>query len=506
MLGYFSNKSDHPLANVKAAQQLLHGLSKTDAVEVLLEIGHWIEALFDPANEFRLDHQFAVLRMLDEAAHPHLRKIINSYFAVIRPAAFQENRLWGAMNTYFIVSEQGYLRLIKGAQAKEKGSSVLKQSVALISARGINALYGRLECAAVRYDQLAPELWINLADYYAYAAAEQQLNVELQVYAGLAANTSVQRQFASILTWYSIGVGSLRPLSIHIAKRLITHMSRSFTVNEQMQADSMFVFDLANPLAPARIIDEGAMYPPASRFVSIGTPLVNLENWLKTLSKNHVPDELNLGVAYSAETVAEVVNRLAAYCKGSLPVRRHPRRKIKMSITVLDGFFNMVEQTCLDLNLNDHLSENWEVEDISATGLRCILPAGQASSALIGAIVGLQPEKGLHWGAGIVRRLSRDGQNNLHVGVRILANKVECVVLHDNGGGIDDTEQRALLLDRPDDQSGESWILMESDTFSMNYSPTMKLGDQTYRLLPLALEEKAVDFDIARYRKVAQDN
>jgi len=73
MLGFFSNKSDHPLANLKSAQQLLDDLPKTDPVQVLDEIGHWIEALFDQENAFRLDHQFAVLRMLDEAAHPHLK-------------------------------------------------------------------------------------------------------------------------------------------------------------------------------------------------------------------------------------------------------------------------------------------------------------------------------------------------------------------------------------------------------------------------------------------------
>ena len=116
MLGLFSNKSDHPLAKLKSAQLLLDDLPKTDPVVVLHEIGQWIEALFDPANDFRLDHQFAVLRILDEAAHPHLRKIIQSYFAVTPPSAFNENRLWGAMSSYFNFCDLGYLDLLIGLQ------------------------------------------------------------------------------------------------------------------------------------------------------------------------------------------------------------------------------------------------------------------------------------------------------------------------------------------------------------------------------------------------------
>ena len=492
------------MANIKSAQQLLNDLPKTDALEVLDEIGHWIEALFDPSNGFRLDHQFAVLRMLDDAAHPHLRKITQSYFAVVPPALLQENRLWGAINSYSTFCDLGYLDLLIGMQQGEKGKSGIKSSTGLICARGIYAVFGKLECMAVRYMQPDPQLWKHLAEFYAFAEAEQCLDEPVSLYAGMGANT-VRHLFGCGVMWYTSAAGSLRPLDLHIAKRLISHFSKSFTIGEQCREDSLFTFDLANPSPPARVKESGTMYPPSIRFVGSGGAPGQLGNISKTLDKGLVPEELNMGVAYSAETVADVAQHLTVCCNFPLPSRRHQRRKIKMRINVLDGFFNMVEQTNVDVNLNDHLSENWEVEDISANGLSCVLPAGQASTVKIGTLIGLQPGKSLHWGAGIVRRLSRDGQNNLHVGVKILANKVECVVLRDKGS-INNTEQRALFLDRPEEQGGESWILMKSDTFTSSYSPTMKLGGQSFLMLPLGLEEKGVDFDIVRYRKMAKDH
>ena len=504
MLGFFSNKSDHPLANLKSAQQLLDDLPKTDPIAVLQEIGHWIEALFDEENAFRLDHQFAVMRMLDEAAYPFLRKLINAYFAVVPPASFQENRLWGAMNSYYMAEEAGYLHLITGLQNGEKGSSNVKPHLALISARGILAAFGKLECAAVRYGQIDPQLWKHLAEFYALAEIEQCQDENMQVYAGMKAQTSVQHLLASVLMWYSVGVGAFKPQGLHISKCLMIHMCQSFVISEHPEAESLFQFDLKKPSSPLRVSEEGAMYPDSVRFMSIGASHMQLDNLMKTLAKNIVPEELNFGVAYGAEAVTEVVLRLATMCQTTLPSRKHPRRKINMGVNVLNGFFKVIEQTDTGLSFNSESSESWNVEDMSATGLRCVLPAARANSVKIGSLLGIQPEKAGHWGAGVVRRLRRDEHNNLHIGVRILANMVRNVALTDSDGG-EESEQMALLLERTGEQDSESWMLIKPNTFSINRSPIMTLGDQSYLLMPLALVEKGEDFDLVRYRKMAQE-
>ena len=505
MLGLFSNKSDHPLASLKSAQQLLDALPKNDSVEVLDEIGHWIEALFDPAHEFRLDHQFTVFRMLDDAAHPHLRKIVQSYFAVVPPATFHENRLWGAMNSYSTFCDMGYLDLLIGLQKGEKGSSTIKSNLSLICARGIYAVFGRLECAAVRYIQIDQQLWIHLAEYFAYAEEEQCLDEPLSLYAGLGTETSVRPLFASVLMWYTAGVGSFRPLDLHISKRLISYMSKSFEVNERPAEGSLFAFDLAKPAPPVRVKEEGAMYPASLRFMGVGAAPQQFDNLLKTLEKNLVPEALNMGAAYSAEAVTDVARSLSLCCRSPLPLRRNPRRKIKVSMNVVNGYSKVIEKTGSGLNFNDPESEIWEVEEISANGFSCVLPPARANSVRIGTLLGLQPEKIEHWGAGIVRRMRRDAQNNMHVGVEMLSSKVVGVILHGHDGVNAEARLSALLLDKSDQQNGESLILIKQDIFSINRSPTMQLGDQNFLLLPLALVEKGVDFDLVRYRTIEQD-
>lgn len=505
MLGFFSNKSDHPLANLKSAQQLLDALPKTDSVEVLNEVGHWIEGLFDAANEFRADHQFAVMRILDEAAHPHLRKISQSYFAIVSPNAFQENRLWTAMHTYLTHCESGYLHLLQAARAGEKGSAALKSNMPLIIARGIYALFRRLECVKVRYAQIDPQCWHHLADFYDYAEGIKCQDELQQVYlGGTNSNISIRRMFASLAAWHSIAVGAFQPLDLHIAKNLITHLSKTFTISERYQPGTMFVFDLAQPTAPMRVIVEGAQYPPSARLVSMTIPPGAIDNLLKTLDKNLLPDELNLEVAYGAELVREILRRLAVFFQQSLPVRRHQRRQIKMNIQTANGLFPILEQAEAGLNLQGVSNEVSVVEDISPGGLRFVLPSNQLNSVKIGTLVGLKPENTTNCGVGIVRRLRCDGKNNVHVGVKLLANKAEAVLLYGNDAM--NAASLAMLLESTEVKEGECWILMPTDTFSMNRSPTMWLGEQSYLLLPLGVVEQGVDFDLVRYRQMLQDS
>jgi hypothetical protein len=265
----------------------------------------------------------------------------------------------------------------------------------------------------------------------------------------------------------------------------------------------MFVFDLAKPSSPGKIKESGTMYPPSTRFIGSGNTESQFNDILKTLDKGLVPAELNMGVPYSAEMVGDVARQLSKCCSSPLPSRRDQRRKIKVCMNVAKGFTQVVEKVIVDFNFSE--CETWDVDDISKTGLSLVLPAGKTHTIKIGDLIGLQPEKIQHWSAGIVRRLSRDTQNNLRVGVELLASRIVSVVLHGHDGADANAQNQALYLDKPESQNGEGWLLMKQDSFSINRSPTMTMDEQSFLLIPLELVEKGEDFDLVRYRKMAQD-
>lgn len=505
MLGLFGKRSDHPLANIKSAQQVLEELPKNDTQATVQELIGWIESIVELADDFRLDHELAVLRIFDEAAQPHLRKLQRDYFAVQPVSKFQENRLWTLLNGYFTQSEMAYRDVLNRYRNGGRGAAAVKTELALVAARGITALSGRLKMAVARYALVESEVWHHLAECFSHAENNGYHRDVVACYPGVPGSTSVAQEFAVLMAWYSISAGALSPLQEHISERLLAYVGKGLREDAEYSGEALFVFDLAQPTPPMRVTSDSTVHP-ALRFLAVANALPMLHGLLKTLDKGIVPDDLHFGGAsYEAEVVRDVLRRLIENLTQPLPTRRNPRRNINVNLKVANGFFKMLEQTEVGLNYNQDEGDTWEVEDISVTGFRSVLPPQRADGIKIGSLVGTKPENVPHWGAGIVRRLSRDDRNNLHVGVEVLSTQVVGISLTDRIYSADAETHVAMYLNRPNDTSGEAWLLMKPDTFSPSRSLNMDMEGKGYLLLPLALVESGDDYDLARYRRMEQD-
>lgn len=500
MLGLFGKKSDHPMADIKSAQALLSEIPKSDALKALQELTAWVESVREQAG-FRVDHQLAVLRLLDETARPLERKLVRDYFAASTLSAFQENRLWIALNEFFGQVAHAYFNVLVRYRNGDKGSSSIRQAMPLVAARGICAVAGKLKCAAARYALVDPSIWGCLAEFYSHAETQQYLDERVSLYSGLGANTSVRCEFVAVLMWYASCASTLSRLHLHLSERLASHLSGNFTVGVQCGPGSIIGFDLLH-LAPPVRVNVGNTPQAGLLFIGVNNLQPQIEALLKTLEKDVVPEEINLGGAYEAGAVREVVRHLAECWALPMPKRRSTRHNIKMNLTVAKGFSRIMEQTGAGLNFGADASVTCDVENISTGGIRCVLPGLRMGGMAIGSLIGIKPEKIDHWGVGIVRRLSHDKQNNLHVGVEILTNRITEAGLREHNM---DEEQHAIWLNSPNDDSGEARLLMSHDTFSSDRSLHVRLGDKSCLLMPLNLVERGADYDLARYRKIEED-
>lgn len=506
MLGIFGKKLDHPLADIKSAQQVLDNVPKNDALNTVQELTGWIESIVELADELRLDHAYEVLRMFDETAQQFVRKLLRDYFALQSQSKFQENRLWTVLNDFYTQLEIAHYEILTRYRNGERGASGIKPELATLNARGIAALTGHLKMSVARYALVESVLWQRLSEFYGHAEMNGYQNDPVPLYAGVSGNTSVTREFATLLTWYSVSAGVLSPLQEHITERLIVYANDGLAIYDQYSANALFVFDLSQPTPPMRIAVDSTLHP-ALRFVVTGYATAKLKGLVKTLEKGIVPDNVHFnGANYEADLVREALVRLIGNLTQPQPTRRNPRRKINVNLEVANGFFRMLEQTDAGLNFGQNSRDIWEVEDISATGFRSVVPFSRVEGVKIGSLIGSKPDNVPHWGAGIVRRLSRDEKNNLHIGVEVLSTQIIGVSLTDRVRTFNDEEQVAMYLNRPADTSGEAWLLMKPDTFSPNRSLNMELGGKGYLLLPLALVETGDDYDLARFRRMEQDD
>jgi hypothetical protein len=317
--------------------------------------------------------------------------------------------------------------------------------------------------------------------------------------------TSVAQEFAVLVTWFGSTAGTKIPLHAHITERLFSYLGKGLLISSSYNGNGIFAFDTAQPTPPMRATAEATIHP-AIRFIEAEGVRQQLDGLIKTLEKGIIPDLLNLyGARLDTELIRDIANSLMQSLTLPPPTRRNPRRQIKVNLKVANGYFKMLAQTDIGLNFGVDESDTWEIEDISATGFRSVVPLVRAESIKIGTLVGSRPESVSHWGAGVVRRLSRDAQNNLHIGVEVLSQRVVGVPLNDRTKSGAHAGMLGLYLNRSSDTSGEAWLMMKVETFAINHSLVMKYDDKEYLLLPLALVERGEDYDLARYRMMEQD-
>jgi len=502
--GIFGKKSDHPMADMKSAQALLDDLPKNDAHKSLMELAEWIESVADN-TDFKPDHQFAVLRLLDETAQPYMRKLARDYFSPQELNKFQENRLWLVLGNFYRHAARAYYAVFRRYGSGDKGIAAIKAQLPLLAARAVYAMTGELKYICAHYGPVDNTIWGNLALLYQHAEQQQYLDTPLALYPGAAANTTVQGELGRLLGWYSCGVNTLKPLYMHLTERIVGQYCSTIEIGAQQDANRRFGFDLERPAAPL-LIRAGGAVPPSMRFVGMAEMQPKLVALIKVLEKGAVPESINLGGTYDAEPVHEAAQYLLNFLTAP-PSRRSARRGIKVGLSVVNGFDKIIGRTDVALNFSEEQAAHWGVEDISPSGFRTVLPAQGTDGVHIGSLLGVQPDGVPHWGAAVVRRLTRDDANRLHVGAEMLTNQIAGVALSQSGGGggFEDGQPALWLMAKSGELSGEVQLLMKAGTFSAHRSLQTRLNGKKYLLIPSRLQEKDIDYDLANFRVIEQE-
>jgi hypothetical protein len=505
LAGIFGKKSDHPMADIKSAQALLEDLPKNDVHKLLMELTEWIESVAEN-DEFKLDHQFAVLRLLDEAAQTHVRKLSREYFTPNEPGKFQENRMWLVIGNLSRHTAEGYYKVFERYCKAEKSGNTIKAQLPLLLVRAVNSMAVQLKFISVRYGHIEKAIWANLAEIFNHAELHGCLDTPVNLYPSIAGNTSVKFEIGHLLGWYGCGVNTLKPLYMHLTERLVAQYCMDIDVHSQQGEHDLFSFDLNRPAAPKRVkVESGTS--TSKRYVNMTGMKSKLEALIQTLGKKVMPGELTMGVGYSPELMLEAAQYLLNYIT-SPPLRRSARRSVKIDMSVVQGFADIVERTNAGLNFNQQKPEQWQIEDISANGFRTVLPAQSSEDIRVGSLLGVQPTGVQNWGVAVVRRMMRDDKDQLHVGAEMLANQVTPVALVQGGEGgaaFEEGQTALWLYDKPGEMDGSARLLMKADTFTSDCSLLSELNGEDYLLIPVRLMERCLDSDLAQFRLVKQE-
>ena len=371
MLKLFSSRPEHPLGDGKELKRVIAELPTENAFKALDEIYGWLESL-QSADDFRVDQFFDVVRQLDEAAQPHLRRVSRDYLTSPRLSKSDERRMWTMCYNYCGEVSSRYARAIERAHhnPKDRGSEALKSSLPLAATRLMAARAIQLKWVKYRYGPIGEDLWRGLGQPYLVAEAAGYAQKSVLLYPGQTEPTSVAQQYLQALIFYSSSMDSLMPLEIEVADKLITRFLPGFAFSTSCEPDSVYWIDAASGSPPARLARRPERLTTSLRFFSPGSAPQALNELLREVERGTVPTDLNLGGEYMAKVLLPVLRHLAVYWAPDPPQREHPRHAVKTRIAVLRGFDDCFTVFAGDIARlgKEHVAESWVVENVSIGG------------------------------------------------------------------------------------------------------------------------------------------
>ncbi len=502
VLKLFPQRPDHPLADSKEFKRILAEILVDRPVKAIDELTGWYQSL-KHAENFRLDHYLDVIRQLDDAAQPHLRRLERDYLYSPHLSPIEQQRLWTESYNYWGEVAAIYGLCVQRAQLdpKGKGTERFKGSLPLVMTRVQAAFGAQVRWLAYCYGSVGEGLWRKLGETYLAAEAASYAQKPVQLYSSLHRLSSVAQQYLHSIVLFTSSMDSLLPPQIDLADRLVAHFSPGFVFSRDCRPDSVYWVDAVGGLAPARLARPPGMSRPGLRFFSPGPALTALTELIHLVERGDVPPDLNLGGEYPPKVLLPVLHHLRVYWALRPPQRRHQRHSVKTRMVVVHGFDHC---HAVFAGAAAHLTgeagvQHWLVENVSLGGFRACLDDSKGERIKLGSLFSVQPEGGENWLLGVARRFNRLAGARAVVGVQVLSRQARSVELHPRRSGFSTAIPGIYLRDGG--EPGLVRIVLPQGGFNVRESLDFNQDGRSCVLIPVELEESGGDYEIARFRE-----
>jgi hypothetical protein len=507
--------ADHPLASPREAAQIFAELRAGDPLKSLEEISDWLLS-FVAAENLRPERRFEVIRQLDELAQPHRVKLARETGAQVRQSRPREAKARTVNHDLGERLSVAYGDLILRIEAREKGADALRKEVPLIAVRAMRACGARLKSLYLRYCPIPVDIWGALARAYRCTESRGLQHTRLQAYPGMPGESTPEEEYLRTLLVSASAPDALTPAELEVAERLIAHCAGKFHITLRPNADSTYWVDLANPRQPLRLAAPPTLSSPGLRFFATAAGHADIVNMLEQLEKNNEqPRGVDIGGTFEPALLADVLRHLRLNWAPRPPVRRSERRRLTTRISVMHGLAGIIgamRPSELDLDFGaDAASETWEIENLSGGGFGAAAPHTHGNWLRIGALLAAQPEGVVErWEIGIVRRLTLDdpaSKLQARVGVQVISRAPIVGVFTTNIGrwahGVATVEG---IVIPEGGEPGAVLVALPHGLYLPGEQLLAMIAERRHLMFPIGLTERGEDYDLIRFRAMAQDD
>lgn len=490
MLGFFSNKPSHPLADPREVKQVLGHIASCEPLVAVESADTWLESII-AEDGFRLPQRLELILALDEAATAQARRLGRDYPALVGARRAHAAQQWQVAHDFWRHLAAAYGDCLARLAGADRDRDTVRARLPLLYCRTIMALAAKLKWKQFRYEPADPEFWKTVGAAYLAAVDAKVAQHPVQPHAG-GGQSTVEQEYLKVLVFHATSMDKLQPLEIELAEHLIDYFMPGFALIRDVKPENVYWVDAAKPLPPTRLAKLPEL-TPTLRFFH-GTRAMAAANHVLEEIRGHgrIPPGINLGAQYALDSVVPVLEHLARSWSPKPPMRSNVRHRTSSSMQVVNGLAAMHQRLSGRSDGADGV-ETWVVDDVSLGGLGAQVTISGRDWIRIGALVGLQPEGGDNWLLGVVRRYVRTDAHKGSVGIETLS-KAPRAVTADAGG----LATEALLLDIPD-VGGDVRMALPANAFEEDVALMFTLDDKTVRLHPREAIARDIDFVIANF-------
>jgi hypothetical protein len=485
MLGLFGGKSNHPLVDAKEARRICTELAALDPAASLDEAAGWLESLAGLAD-IAPAVRFKRVTELVTASLPAGRRQARDYLANPQISRQEEQKVWQRNHGYWTQMSHALIRCLADTDTDPKAAEALRSQFDALLTGLLIAQSGRLRWTQLRYVPVDGEDWAMLGRIYLRAAQEKLAERPVEPFGTAAGVATVAQEYLKILIFHTTSMGSLTPPEIGLAERLIAYFLPHFVLSTELRPESVYWVDAGKALPPTRLAKLPAP-APTLRFFGPGTALAAVQALRANIvASQTLPPDVNLGGQHEPASLLPVLDHLAACWSPQPPTRGFPRHRVKSSVGTCIGF-SALHQLLAGANVDQANIASWLVEDVSQGGMSVKLPLTRNDRAKIGVLVGMQPEGGANWLAGIIRRFARESETQGAAGIETLSKTPRAVTATDGALQTDmilldplqdDTSIRVLLLASNWEEGVPVQMLVDGRPWRLHPEEKLEAGDE----------------------------
>jgi hypothetical protein len=470
LLTPFGKRDDDPLTSIKTLTRWLESLPVGDAFKCQQAIFGTLRRFNENSSQHTKD-RLALFMLLDEKSRDLQDTLVRQYLRNPRMSRQVENQLWHAVYGLYREIARGYHAFVLHL-SREAGMAPHAEPIPRLTLRAIRGFGQLLKWEAIRYLPAGEKHWLLLHNLYRIAESGGFKRAPQQAYADEKTECSCETAYLHILMLDLANSGTLYPKQLDLLDRWLCGWHGMLSLDDQLDADAHnFTVNLSADHGPRRVRIPDSGKP--MRYWDTHGLLQHLNQLHADLQAGQPPAALGLTESARTTESLDLLDHLLHQWASlaNREQRRAPRVTIKRLVDVTQGLSAIVNQikaadipasespygTGLDYNevvdvqvygfITDRTRERvshatptgplspdverWVMHDESECGYGAIVESRDKDWLRVGALIGIKSHPDATWRLGIVRRLSRHGDDTSSVGIETLAEAPALTLLYD---------------------------------------------------------------------------